>query len=155
MRPARYIPAMTIRSLWFPVAALTALVGCDRHTTDKDLRIVRLAEVRAALTRNESKPGHALLLDARPPARFDESHIPGARRMTLPPLDAGGGDPALKGYSLLIVYGQNPADYISRALGKRLIQLGYRGVRLFAGGYEEWARAGNPVEPTAPAAPTP
>lgn len=123
------------------------ITGCERHTTDKDLRIVRLAEVRAAINRNESKPRHALLIDARTPARYEESHIPGARRMDLPRLETGGGDPALTPYALLVVYGQNPADYVARAMAKRLLQLGYRGVRLFAGGYEEWARAGNPVEP--------
>lgn len=127
------------------LAVLTA-AGCEQRTTDKDLKLIRLGEVRAAVARSAERPDHALLIDARTQPRFDESHLPAARRMDLPRLDSGGGDAGLNRYSLLIVYGQNPADYVARAMGKRLIQLGYRGVRLFAGGYDEWARAGNPVE---------
>jgi rhodanese-related sulfurtransferase len=136
------------RGFWL-VAVLSlagVFAGCGNRVDDRDIRLIQASEVKLLLDRSGAEPGALLVIDPRPPARFDEGHLPGARQMALPPLEAGGNDPALTSYGALVVSGENPADPLGSAMAKRLMQLRYKGVRLFAGGLEEWRRLGYPVE---------
>lgn len=135
------------------VGAIAALAGCGASTSDKSIVLIQTPEVKALAARARGGEARAVLfIDARPSARFDEAHLPGARRMRLPPAH-GGGDPALTVYDALVVYGDNPADQLARAMTKRLLQLQYSGVRFYAGGLDEWRRLGQPVEGNPPAPP--
>lgn len=139
---------------------LAALAGCGASTSDKSIVLIQTPDVKALLARSNGGDDRAVLfIDPRTTARFDAAHLPGARRMRLPPANSGG-DPALTPYDSLVVYGDNPADQLARAMTKRLLQLRYSGVRFYAGGLDEWRRLGQPVEATpgasaAPAVPAP
>ncbi len=136
------------RGIWS--AAVLSLVGvhggCANRVDDRDIRMIQASEVKSLLDRSGVDAGAVLVVDPRPEARFDAGHLPRARNMGLPPLEAGGNDPALTPYSTLVVSGENPADPLGPAMAKRLMQLHYKGVRLFAGGLDEWRRLGYPVE---------
>jgi rhodanese-related sulfurtransferase len=126
------------------VAACTGaslLVGCSKSISDRDIQPISLAEVRA-LTQAE-RAGSVLLIDPRSPAAYARGHIPGARNMRLETVsDQEGIDPALERYSALVVYGEDPGTGTGRAMTKRLMTIGYKNVRLFFGGMNEWSRAG-------------
>ena len=87
-----------------------------------------------------------VLVDALSPISFAASHLPGAinippgteaerapRRM--PDLEAD-----------VVVYCMNPTCYSSVSVANRLVELGYRNVRHYPGGKEEWSAAGLPLE---------
>ncbi len=136
-------------TLAFPLAAFAALAlaGCRTAVSDKDIKFISTPEVKSLFDRARAGEQNLLLvIDPRPPERFAEGHIPGARNMTLPPIEAGGRDPGLTPHANLVVCGDNPADALARAMTKRLLQLRYQGVRLYAGGQEEWKRMAQPVE---------
>lgn len=139
-------------TLAFPLVLFAAaLAGCQTAVSDKNIKVISTQDVKSLFDRARAgEPNLLVLIDARPPERFAEGHLPGARNMTLPPIEAGGKDPALTPYEHLVVTGDNPADALARAMTKRLLQLRYKGVRLYAGGLEEWKRMGYPVETGVP-----
>jgi len=111
-------------------------------------------EVRELQARDETEPLTLLLIDPRPLRRYCEGHIPGAMTLQLPEVPTfGGRDGRLQGHSHLIVYGENPASPTARAMTKRLLAIGYTGVRLFPGGIESWIAADLPIE-TSPLPPS-
>ena len=46
----------------------------------------------------------------------------------------------------VVVYCMNPTCYSSVAVANRLVELGYRNVRHYPGGKEDWKEAGLPLE---------
>ena len=97
-----------------------------------------------------------LFIDPRPAKEFRVGHIPGARNLTLANVKLGSKpDPRIERFSTLVVYGDNPASATARGLSKRLIEVGYNGVKFFAGGLEEWRERNYPVEESPPEAPAP
>jgi rhodanese-related sulfurtransferase len=87
-----------------------------------------------------------VLIDALPPISFAASHLPGA--INIPP---GTEDeraprriPDLA--AEIVVYCMNPTCYSSVSVASRLAELGYRHVRHYPGGKEEWVAAGLPLE---------
>jgi 3-mercaptopyruvate sulfurtransferase SseA len=151
-RPARTTPALLI------AAALAFLgAGCQRETRDTDIKLIRIAEVKHLADRQGREGGHLLLLvDPRPAKYYDQAHLPGARNLRLPQFDPKANvDPALDRFGTIIVYGDNPASPEARGMTKRLMAIGYGGVRLFAGGMREWMARGYPLDghghPPAPA----
>lgn len=127
----------------------TAMVGCSDNVSDRDIEFVDLAEVRQ-LTQGNAKPGVAKLIDARTRAEFDAGHIPGAWNIELPQVSdkKDSIDPALARFKTLIVYGNDPGSGTARAMAKRLMRAGAKGVKMFAGGMAEWRGAGLKVEVT-------
>ena len=96
--------------------------------------------VRADASQN---PELLALIDPRASAKFDAAHLPGARNLKLPNLARGvRSDFDLARHTWIVVYGDNPGDPQARGMAKRLLSNQYAGVRLFAGGVEEWREMG-------------
>jgi rhodanese-related sulfurtransferase len=143
------------------LTALTLAACTDKpKTSDEDIKQVQYKQVLELLehhqtTKNvfsfldKSKKGPTVLLDARPPARYDTGHLPGAINIPLPKILEG--DPQLAEASAIIVYGSGWTDYISPATAKRLMALGYHNVYDFRGGVELWKAEGGNVESSQPA----
>lgn len=131
--------------LALPAIAVSALSGCNRGVSERDIRTVSAIEVRTLRVEAERNPDRRLvaLIDARASRHYEAAHIPGAMNAQTPDFPEGAPlDPDLAAHEHIIVYGRNPGDASARALTKRLLFNGYRGVRLFAGGLDEWAAKG-------------
>lgn len=116
------------------------LAGCE-DISDKNIEFATLAETRSLL---QDKPGVARAVDVRPGAEFAAGHLPGAVSLELADVSATKDsiDPALAAYKFLIVYGSDPGSGSARAMAKRLMTAGHKGVKFFAGGYAEWVGSG-------------
>jgi len=89
--------------------------------------------------RAETVPSAVVIVDPRSPERFRAGHIPGAINLPLASVDPSGPRrPELVGRSEIIVYGDDPASPVARAMVKRLMEAGFRNVRFFAGGAREF-----------------
>ena len=102
---------------------------------------VLLAEVR------DLAAAGALPVDARDAALYAEGHLPGAVSLPL-----GEVEPQLPAFRQriavdrpLVIYCNGYGCPDSFDLGLRLIEAGYRDVRVFEGGFPEWRDAGLPV----------
>ena len=93
-----------------------------------------------------------VLVDALPPMSYAHSHLPGAINLIpervddeasrrIPDLDAN-----------VVVYCANENCESSVEVAEKLLALGYRRVRHYAGGKSDWTAAGLPVEGRARAA---
>jgi rhodanese-related sulfurtransferase len=141
--------------------ALAALLagGCS-GITDADIKQVDVDEVRTLTLRQAERPDTRLLIliDPRAKARYDAGRLPSARNLKLPQVpERSGTDPQIAAHRHIIVYGTDPGNAAARAMTKRMMSVGYDGVRLFAGGVREWEAMGYPVEvtPQPPAPPEP
>jgi rhodanese-related sulfurtransferase len=88
----------------------------------------------------EPKP---VLIDVRPQADYDFSHLPGALHMALSDTPEPLGFPVKTGESL-VVYDAVGEDSFAVASG--LVQRGYARVQVLEGGIFEWANRGLPLE---------
>jgi len=102
---------------------------------------VLLAEVR------DLAAAGALPVDARDAALYAEGHLPGA--LSLPLGEVESQLPAFRQQVAvdrpLVIYCNGYGCPDSFDLGLRLIEAGYRDVRVFEGGFPEWRDAGLPV----------
>jgi 3-mercaptopyruvate sulfurtransferase SseA len=147
--------ALLFSLVFATVAVLPLLTGCDKDTRDTDIVQVKLAEVSELVNETASNPLAVLLIDPRPQPEFEEGHLPGARNLLLTRFDGEKGrDPRIVSFNEVIVYGEDPASPVARAVNKRMIAMDYRDVRFFAGGLKEWRAANLPVE-TGPSKPLP
>ena len=87
-----------------------------------------------------------VLVDALPPISFAASHLPGA--INIPPASVDERAPRRipDRESEIVVYCQSPNCEASVEVGQRLMELGYRNVRHYPGGKNEWKDAGLPLE---------
>lgn len=132
--------------------AVWGSVGCG-GVSDKSIKDVSVVEARRLFDAAQ-RPGRAstlAIVDPRSPRDFAAGHIPGARNIRLAdmPTDAPI-DRRLDSADAILVYGTNPASIPARAMTKRLLALGYSGVRFMPGGLVEWERAGGPVNRLTP-----
>jgi rhodanese-related sulfurtransferase len=91
--------------------------------------------------------GEALVLvDALGPISYGAAHLPGA--INIPPerVDALAGRRIPSLDDLVVVYCANPNCESSIEVAERLVEIGYRNVLHYAGGKEDWADAGLPLE---------
>lgn len=124
--------------LALPIVA-AALVGCEVKVSDKDIRYIETSDLRRLTENPGDRPNLLLIIDPRPPSRYAQGHIPGAKNIQLPSIDPEKGrDPAISRYTNIIVYGDNPASLPARGMTKRLLAAKYSGVRMYAWGLEEW-----------------
>lgn len=94
--------------------------------------------------------GEAVLVDARPPEKFNKSHLPGA--INIPAGRAAELTPMLlpdKG-ALIVTYCVNFTWKLSEQLARELLSLGYDNVRNYQEGRQDWMAAGLPLEGSAP-----
>ena len=129
----------------------TALLvgGCskiDDRRLDEDM--ITLSELRTLIIKQNASPKDAevIILDARRLSVIARGGIPGARPIDLLSIDSvqKRPDPKIAQFDTKVVYGDNPADAIARAVAKRMLEAGYDNVRWYRGGWEEWARTVNP-----------
>jgi rhodanese-related sulfurtransferase len=87
-----------------------------------------------------------VLVDALPPIAFAASRLPGA--VNIPP-DAveGMADLRIPDFDTeVVVYCANPECESSVEVAARLVELGYRNVKHYSGGKDDWRAAGLPLE---------
>ena len=108
----------------------TALVEIDRDT------------LWAKIERGEE----LVLVDALPPLAYAGAHLPGA--VNIPPdRVADLAERRIPDLGLeVVVYCANPDCDSSVEVAERLVALGYTNVRHYAGGKQEWRKAGLPLE---------
>jgi rhodanese-related sulfurtransferase len=101
---------------------------------------------REQLCEQIERGGDVVLVDALPPISFASSHLPGA--INIPPASVDERAPRRipDRESEIVVYCTSPTCDASVEVGKRLLELGYRNVRHYPGGKDEWTAAGLPLE---------
>jgi rhodanese-related sulfurtransferase len=94
------------------------------------------------------RAGTVTVIDALPQAYYARQHLPGA-------LNLVDGDVAEQAPSLLpdrdaaiVTYCSNPACGNSEAVANKLVSAGYRNVRKYREGIQDWVDAGLATEPT-------
>jgi len=115
--------------------------GADTLSVDAPAMAVVSFEEVDALFRKDL----ALFIDARDAEDYDRSHLPGA--MSSPVADYRAGDVNLrlpKG-TLLVIYCAGVECELAEELAVLLATDGYRKIRLYPGGFEEWEAMGMPV----------
>lgn len=120
--------------------------GCaGRKVSDKSIEVIGGLELRQIT--DGKKRESVILVDPRHPEDFARGHLPGAQNIRLSdlPLDS---KPTgkLSRYDAIVVYGDNPGSIPAKAMAKRLLAIGYSGVKFFPGGIEEWVNLGGVVE---------
>ncbi|MHC1698378.1 MAG: rhodanese-like domain-containing protein [Geobacteraceae bacterium] len=90
---------------------------------------------------------NALFIDARESSVFQQGHIQGSTSFPLATLET-----ILPGFlnkvpfeTNLVLYCGGYGCHDSKDLGQKLLQLGYRQIFVFEGGYPEWKDAGFPI----------
>jgi rhodanese-related sulfurtransferase len=99
-------------------------------------------ELRTKIDRGD----RIILLEALPPTYYEESHLPGALNMPHDQVDELAGTLLPDKDAEIVVYCANLACENSVTASRRLAQLGYRAVREYPGGKQDWIDAGLPVE---------
>lgn len=141
------------------LGAALSTPACDKNITDRDIRAMSASDVRQLIdeAKAKDKPELVLLIDPRTPAQFQAGHIPGARNIQLDEFQSQstrqGRIPAYERFETLVVYGNDPASTVARAMAKRLMANEYKDVYWFTGGTAEWVRTGGHLETTSPAIP--
>ena len=90
--------------------------------------------------------GSVIVLEALPAAYFEQEHLPGARNLPLDELDELAPRLVPDKDQAVVTYCSNTACNNSTVAAERLRQLGYRNVRKYPGGKQDWIEAGLPVE---------
>lgn len=87
-----------------------------------------------------------VLVDALSPISYAAARLPGAINIPPPSVDdlAARRIPDLE--TAVVVYCANPDCESSVEVAARLVELGYRNVRHYSGGKEEWRKGGLPLE---------
>ncbi|MFT3685782.1 MAG: rhodanese-like domain-containing protein [Phycisphaerales bacterium] len=131
----------------FLVLAALCFAACTPNINDTDVEKESLtaAQVRSIMS---TRGDRTLLIDARAANEYAAGHIPGAVNVTVANVSGVEGDldPRFSKYNTLIVYGNDPASIPAKALGKRMIATGYKGVRFYPDGFSGWQKEGLPVE---------
>ena len=92
--------------------------------------------------------GQAVAVDSRTPAEYAAGHIPGALNVPLESSDRGLADLASRfplGQSI-VVYCEGGDCQTSTAAARLIHDRGFRDIRIYQGGWTDWASAGLPVE---------
>lgn len=104
-------------------------------------------QIKLATARSLFDAGAALFLDARDAAEYEAGHIPGALRLTRD--DALSEPERVKRLAPLgkpiVTYCEGGVCEASLDLARALVDAGFRKVLVYAGGFPEWAAAGDPV----------
>ena len=132
------------------LALSLGLVGCDKSITDRDIVDIPVSEVVRLSNEAKTKPEAVLLMDPRRAQEFQAGHLPGAKNVQIDEfstqLSRQGRIPAYEKYDVLVVYGNDPASAVGRAMTKRLLANEYKDVYWFKGGIEEWVANGGLLE---------
>lgn len=140
MTTARHTPSV-LSGICLAVALV--LTGCQQKISDRDIVSIDLAE-----TRKLHAARAARFVDSRAPEDFAAGRIPGAMNLQLPQVSEVKTEmePSIARAKTVVVYGANPGSGVAKAIAKRLMIAGHKGVRLYAGGMDEWRANNLPVE---------
>jgi rhodanese-related sulfurtransferase len=129
-----------IRSVWLGDITLDSELGSE---TPAGISSVSVQEVKALL---DSKK--ALVVDARREFFYNKERIPNALLLPIVQYDLKFPEFAgrIKKDQLLILYCSGYGCEDSHQLAEKLLQAGYRKLRVFNGGLPEWKQAGLPTE---------
>lgn len=134
------MPALVVGAAWS--------AGCDRQISDRSLVLVDPHEARQLVGDRKGLLGlgdsKGAWIDPRGEKAYREGHIPGAINMPLQHVTAE--HARLKGYDILVVYGNDFRDPIAEAMSKRLMELKFGDVRTLRGGTRAWTEAGLELE---------
>ncbi len=136
------------------VAFLVNGGGCEKNITDKDISITSYVEVQRLLDESSAKqlPDLVLLMDPRTPTEYFRAHLPGAKNVQLDEIQSNlresrqGRIAQYNKFENIVVYGNDPASTVARAMVKRLLANDYGSVYWFQGGLREWIAAGGKLE---------
>ncbi len=109
------------------------------------IRYITLAEAEDLFSHGQEA---ALFIDSRSREEYAAGHIPGALSLALEE-HAGGlaeGEVAAPVEKPIVVYCEGGDCATSTAMAKWISARGFQDVRIFSGGFAEWAAAGLPVE---------
>jgi rhodanese-related sulfurtransferase len=125
------------------LASVAWAVGCQQKISDRDIVVIDLAE-----TRKLHATRSARFVDCRSPEEFAAGRIAGSLNVQLPQVSEVKTDmePSIARAKTVVVYGNNPGSGVAKAIAKRLMIAGHKGVRLYAGGMDEWRANNLPVE---------
>lgn len=90
--------------------------------------------------------GQTILVEALSERAYEDAHLPGAINIPLKRIDELAPDRLPDKDAPIVVYCSSPTCRTSTLAGAKLLDLGYRNVRDFEGGKQEWAQAGLPFE---------
>lgn len=121
----------------------TTVSGADTLATGaaETLAVLGFEEVDA-LFRKEL----AIFLDSREAEDYEAGHISGAVSVPLSAYRDGEVPLYVPKGSLVVIYCAGGDCELSQDLARLLVKDGYRKVRVYEGGYEEWEALGMPVE---------
>ena len=106
-----------------------------------------LVEIGRESVWRKMRSGNApVIVDALSPISYAASHLPGAINMPPQRVDELAERRIPERDTEVVVYCANPGCESSVEVATRLIELGYRNVRHYAGGKRDWAEAGLPLE---------
>ena len=86
------------------------------------------------------------LVDASPESYYAQEHLPGAVNLVESDVAALAATLLPDRDGLVVTYCSNEACSNSKAVARRLEALGYRDVRTYPGGIQDWVAAGLPTE---------
>ena len=97
--------------------------------------------------RQKLESGEAfVLVDALPPIAFAASRLPGAVNIPPDSVDGRAERRIPDSDTEVVVYCANPDCESSVEVAARLVELGYRNVKHYSGGKDDWRDAGLPLE---------
>lgn len=98
-------------------------------------------EVAAGIT-----AGNLTLVDALPESYYAQAHLPGALNLVADAVATRAAELLPDKDAAIVTYCSNPACPNSGQVAAGLERLGYRNVRKYADGIQDWTEAGHPVE---------
>jgi rhodanese-related sulfurtransferase len=101
---------------------------------------------RGSLWRKIQGGKELVVVDALSPISYAASHLPGAINMPPQRVDELAEKRIPDHGAEVVVYCADPGCESSVEVATRLIELGYRNVRHYAGGKRDWAEGGLPLE---------
>lgn len=93
--------------------------------------------------------GDVVLLEALPPDYFQKGHLPGAHNLPLDEVERLVPELVPDKDKRIVTYCSNDRCNNSTVAADWLRRLGYRNVRKYPGGKQDWAEAGLPLEGSA------
>jgi rhodanese-related sulfurtransferase len=90
--------------------------------------------------------GAVTVVDALPPAYYDQQHLPGALNLVESDVDLQAPTLLPDRSATIVTYCSNAACGNSKAVAHRLERLGYTDVRTYREGIQDWVEAGLPTE---------
>lgn len=123
--------------------------SAPQDTASMDGGVSELPTIDTARAMELAATGEAVFVDARYPADYEAGHLPGA--VNVPPglFDDEIGavlEPELHPGAVLVVYCQSPSCPLAHETALGLDFMGYEGIVVYPGGWEQWTAAGGETE---------